>query len=210
MSHAPRAWATPTRAVCCGVGPGWRIRGILIPIAFGRTDYRAPPVGTGPGPRPPRAAGARARPSVVARAPRARAYRDPRVTDRSMVNNFTNTPGYLETGQRLDLARRFRSARTSHTNHHSAECRACGPFMHRVQRFRTETARSASTRKAGNTTQDSLVSFLSQAGCGSGPKSAQSATTVNNRRCTRIWSRASHSPASSIATSFILSSGGKR
>ena len=127
-----------------------------------------------------------------------------------MVNNFTNTPGYLETGQRLDLARRFRSARTSHTNHHSAECRACGPFMHRVQRFRTETARSASTRKAGNTTQDSLVSFLSQAGCGSGPKSAQSATTVNNRRCTRIWSRASHSPASSIATSFILSSGGKR
>ena len=128
----------------------------------------------------------------------------------SMVNNFTNTPGYLETGQRLDLARRFRSARTSHTNHHSAECRACGPFMHRVQRFRTETARSASTRKAGNTTQDSLVSFLSQAGCGSGPKSAQSATTVNNRRCTRIWSRASHSPASSIATSFILSSGGKR
>ena len=44
----------------CRAG-GWRIRGIpLIPIAFGRTDYRAPPVGTGPG---------RARRAPPARAP---------------------------------------------------------------------------------------------------------------------------------------------
>ena len=65
--------------VGCGVGPGWRIRGILIPIAFGpwfgRTDYRAPPVGTGP--RPGAARRRRARPTECSR-PRAARARVPR------------------------------------------------------------------------------------------------------------------------------------
>ena len=51
----------------------YRVRSYRLPRAAGRH---------GAGPRPPRAAGARARPSVVARAPRARARvpGDPRVT----------------------------------------------------------------------------------------------------------------------------------